>query len=352
MIHCSSGDPTRLLSLVTVVIFTYDRPSAFALRIASHLRDTGARILVMHNGPEPWRPEDIAKLSQTQTYHFARFGYSEQFALVASLLMTPYAVRADDDNMLLPSGLVECVRKLESRSNLIGVTPRSVVFWVNGGKAHFARTYTENDSFALEHSSPRARVLNMLTPQHVLGWYAVQRSEVFGNLTCLTAKIRAASSCPYATEVAEEIGYAWLGYSSTVHNYGVFRSLECPPLTNSLRPRSLSFTRWWTDPIFEKEASDFLEILRNHFSMSQDDLEFVSSSISQFVSENPEAMPSFVGRAARAFLPTVALQFAREQRAKWRPHRTLLEDANRNEVEDLFSSQGFSELERQIESIY
>lgn len=255
------------LSDVTVVVFTRDRRK-FVQRLASFWSQYDVRLIIFDNGSEEWSLREKASLGFNQAYHFSPGDFVTQMKSAADHLSTPYVLRLDDDNMFSPYALRTALESLASDASIVGVTAQAAIFRVSRGDCVFAPTYEDNLGFQNVSMDPLMRVRRALNPYRVFGWYAVQKLETFKVLAQLAADAQAHSSCPYALEIAEEIGYAWLGPSRSIDALGLFRSQENPPIDHQSL-RRFRFHEWYVSREHTNEVDHFHQSLIESLKLTQ-----------------------------------------------------------------------------------
>lgn len=266
---------------VTFVVFTRDRRD-FALRLANFWSRYDVKLIVFDNGSEEWSLRERSSLGPDHTYIFSPGHFVAQMKMAADYVSTPYVVRIDDDNMFSPHALRTAVDALVMDTSLIGITVQAAAFRVSGGECQFTQVYGNNLDFENIAIDPLVRVQRSLIPYHVFGWYAVQRLEAFRVLTQLAAEVQAHSSCPYALEIAEEIGYAWLGPSTSIDALGLFRSQENPPVGHG-NLRRFRFHDWYTSPEHNREVEYFHQSLIGALELTESQFRQVRGILDLYV---------------------------------------------------------------------
>lgn len=250
---------TRGLSDLTIVIPTRDRPDA----VARQLRFWGnsdAQLLILDNGNK----RSIDAISAPNVcYQYKAGDFLGQLKALSGLISTPFAIFCDDDNLLVPSGLVQARLCLESDKDALFSWGRAANFQVTLGRVYLDEVYGKSGSANADSCDPMSRLRYLLDEYRPSAWYAVHRSGYFVQWAEAAANLFEKCTSMYACEVGTEIAAFANGRGVHTPRLLLLRSLENPPIGRNSVGRTLGFAEWFASPRFSHEVRDFWAILES-----------------------------------------------------------------------------------------
>ena len=249
------------LDRLTVVVPSFGRPE-FVLRQLVYWSGTTSHLLILDGSPNPI-PESVQELVEARTefsYLHWPVGLDERFHRARDLITTEYTVLGGDDEFLLRRGLAEAVGVLDRDQTHVACMGQSLAFVPSPDGRHleFGPGYPHR-GFVNADPDVRQRVLYAMSRYNAITCYAVTRTETWR----LTWGEALDWSSVYAMEVQHAIS-SWLsGGLITVDEIYWLRSGENPSVRD-MNEQRLTFTDWWTDPIYASEVSRFQGLLADH----------------------------------------------------------------------------------------
>lgn len=110
-----------LLSELTVIVLTYDRPLELE-RAIEYWRDTPVTVLILDGSERPWFPLGVSSNVNTINYHHVApnvgekptDNYARRLRLSTELVRTKYSALCSDDDFFTIRGLVDAIQALDS----------------------------------------------------------------------------------------------------------------------------------------------------------------------------------------------------------------------------------------------
>lgn len=249
------------LDRLTVVVPSFGRPE-FILRQLVYWSGTSARLLILDGSPDPI-PESVRDAVDGRKelgYMHRPVGLDERLHEACDLIGTDYTVLGGDDEFLLRRGLAEAVDVLDREQTHVACMGQSLSFVPSpdGRYLGFGPGYPHR-GFVNTDPDVRQRVLYAMSRYNAITCYAVTRTDTWR----LTWGEALDWSSVYAMEVQHAIS-SWLsgGLITTDQIYWL-RSGENPSVRD-LKEQHLTFTDWWSDPVYASEVSRFQGLLADH----------------------------------------------------------------------------------------
>lgn len=249
------------LDRLTVVVPSFGR-SEFILRQLVYWSGTSARLLILDGSPDPI-PESVRDAVDGRKelgYMHRPVGLDERLHEACDLIGTDYTVLGGDDEFLLRRGLAEAVDVLDREQTHVACMGQSLSFVPSpdGRYLGFGPGYPHR-GFVNTDPDVRQRVLYAMSRYNAITCYAVTRTDTWR----LTWGEALDWSSVYAMEVQHAIS-SWLsgGLITTDEIYWL-RSGENPSVRD-LKEQHLTFTDWWSDPVYASEVSRFQGLLADH----------------------------------------------------------------------------------------
>ena len=280
------------LDRLTVVVPSFGRPE-FILRQLVYWSGTSARLLILDGSPDPI-PESVRDAVDGRKelgYMHRPVGLDERLHEACDLIGTEYTVLGGDDEFLLRRGLAEAVDVLDREQRHVACMGQSLGFVPSpdGRYLGFGPGYPHR-GFVNTDPDVRQRVLYAMSRYNAITCYAVTRTDTWR----VTWGEALDWSSVYAMEVQHAIS-SWLsGGLITIDEIYWLRSGENLSVRDlsvrDLKEQHLTFTDWWSDPVYASEVSRFQGLLADHaVAVGAAD----PSLASQIVSEAIEVFAAF-----------------------------------------------------------
>jgi glycosyltransferase domain-containing protein len=130
----------------------------------------------MDNSDVPFTLTEISRLPSNVLYKQEKT-YFDSFLQASTLLRTEYSLIANDDDIYLPSGIVECVKFLDSNKEIISCVGQSLSFYLMFKHILFDFNYTELRNYMNLSENLIERIKVKANPYSTATFYAVQRSK-------------------------------------------------------------------------------------------------------------------------------------------------------------------------------
>ena len=249
------------LDRLTVVVPSFGRPE-FILRQLVYWSGTSARLLILDGSPDPI-PESVRDAVDGRkelVYRHRPVGLGERLHEACDLIGTEYTVLGGDDEFLLRRGLAEAVDVLDREQTHVACMGQSLGFvpspdgrYLGLGPGYPHRGFVNTDP------DVRQRVLYAMSRYNSITCYAVTRTDTWR----VTWGEALDWSSVYAMEVQHAIS-SWLsGGLITIDEIYWLRSGENPSVRD-VKEQHLTFTDWWSDPVYASEVSRFQGLLADH----------------------------------------------------------------------------------------
>lgn len=249
------------LDRLTVVIPSFGRPE-FVLRQLVYWSDTASHLLLLDGSPEPI-PESVQEAVGARTeldYVHRPVGLHERLHEACDLIGTEYTVLGGDDEFLLPQGLTGAIDVLDREQTHVACMGQSLSFVpsLDGRHLGLSPGYPHR-GFVNTDPDARQRLLFAMARYDAITCYAVTRTDTWR----VTWGEALDWSSVYATEIQHAIS-SWLsGGLIAIDEIYWLRSGENPAVRDVTEQR-LTFTDWWTDPVYASEVSRFEGLLADH----------------------------------------------------------------------------------------
>jgi|AntAceMinimDraft_12_1070368.scaffolds.fasta_scaffold19991_3 glycosyltransferase domain-containing protein len=265
--HPSRGDLdanlTKLDSL-TVVILTLNRQSQVRLGV-EFWSQLPIKIVVVDGSDSP----DKVLLDRPDVnYVHSRRPYLENHGVAAALVDSKYVISACDDELYVPSALVQCIEFLDDNPDFVAVCGEAIGLHSNGSQSWWEAQYVRMRGFELTEESGVDRTIRHLSAYRVLAFYAVARREEWVRAWKL---VSTHEFSPFAaSEIQFEAALVSAGKIRVLPILMWVRNRFVPPLWSSgtgvpgLDP-SISFREWWTSGPSGAEREAFITTMRAVF---------------------------------------------------------------------------------------
>lgn len=254
----------NILASLTVVILTLNRRPQVHKSVKFWSQFPVAVVVV--DGSKS--PDEVLISWPNITYVHSQGTYLENHGVAAAYVNSPYVIFASDDELYVPSALVECIEFLEDNRDFVAVCGEAIGLYLDEPNWWWEQQYVRMRGFELTQDSPRDRVLAHLSDYRVLAFCAVTRSEEWVRAWTL---ISAHEFSPFAaSEIQFEAALVCAGKIKVLPVVMWVRNRFIPPLWSDgtgvlgLDP-SLTFREWWTSRRFEAERGLFFHTMAEVF---------------------------------------------------------------------------------------
>ena len=240
--------------MVTIIIPTYNRP-LYALRNMTFWSDKFAKVIVLDGSESPLSNQTLSSLSSNIVYIHKIAPWNVRVLLAAEMITTSYAMLCCDDDFMLPCGIVDCIKFLESNLDYASCTGRIIGFEPKDGGLRLWPEKAHHKSHIVSHDSFDERIKFHLGNFNITTLYGVHRTESLNY--CLKCSLNYTYSSPYVLETFFELLSAAFGKSSVLSVPSRLSSQENLPITNSEWNRSIYISDWYDDLSKEDEVRYF-----------------------------------------------------------------------------------------------
>ena len=257
------------LSDVTIVILSRGREDILA-RTLKYWSKINIAVLVLHNTENPI---DVQEIGSNITYVVEKLNYGERCGRVSAYLTTDYAILSSDDELYLPSALVEMKRVLENRTSIVSVGGMTIAVGKYGPVRTAVPCYTNMRLYSNLGDSSFERLLNHFNEPS--GYrngaiYRLMRKELMNDLMNTFSTLNLIST-PYIYEVTGDILVTALGKSVYLPNIYWIRNWINQPVGHRTWDRKLYFSNWVSDRKYERELLFWGEQLREIADLNQEE---------------------------------------------------------------------------------
>lgn len=175
-----SGSMNSNLGDLTLIIPTLNRQPSVQ-RTMTYWSGRGPQVLVLDGSPDPISVDFLETLAGNISYIHGPHDAIQRLSLVRTLVETDFICLHGDDELHLPSALVQCVRVLREHPDLVACIGWALGFRVeNGGEVTGHDQYTLLRDYGLSAADPIERVTEHMSPYRVPAHtYAVTRSDAY-----------------------------------------------------------------------------------------------------------------------------------------------------------------------------
>ncbi len=273
-----------VLEKLSIVIPTYDRHD-FVLRQISYWSYSDVTVHIMDGSPVPISQEYLEDLAPNIKYHHSNDDFFTRMHKATDLVDTPYVAMLGDDDLFLTGGLNECIRRLETESDLIGVVGRAVYFFFQRDKVLGNQIHSLSSNYPNGVNGGIAR-LNNLYHEGKIGAvaYGIYRSESWCSAVQITYGKR--YSCAYVYDTFLRTMLTYLGEIKVSESLVWLCSGENPPIKNeSSFNRKVDLIDWFDGVEYVEEVADYkVRLTEALFAEGKDSREVIESSVNYVVS--------------------------------------------------------------------
>lgn len=233
-----------LLSKLTIIIITYNR-QPYAIRNMQFWSNKSAKVIVIDGSDDPLNSQILSTLNSNIAYIHKVAPFNERVLLSTELITTPYAMLCCDDDFMVPSGIIECIKFLERNSDysvcngrIMGFEPKEDGLRIWPEKAHHQNHIVNQNSF-------NERIKYHLENFNITTIYGVHRRESL--IYCFKFSSNYRYSSPYVWETLFELLSARFGKSSVLPFPTRLNSQENVPISNDDWNRNVYISDWYDD---------------------------------------------------------------------------------------------------------
>lgn len=208
---------SQICENLTIFILTYNRPEALRRQLEA-LQNFSGTVIVLDGGSSELK--DLDNLNKPLRFNYIKkVSFYERFAAAGTLLKTDYALTFSDDDLLLPTGINELMKKMingESDS-IFGRMLYAYPLKVSWGFRVYNPPYSNLQNRNITESQPNERALTHFSNYSCVYFYSIMKAEVWLNTyTKLRLPDENLNTNPFALELAYEFMGAISGSSHIV----------------------------------------------------------------------------------------------------------------------------------------
>jgi glycosyltransferase domain-containing protein len=274
------------LSDVTIVILSRGREEILS-RTLKYWSKFHIAVLVLHNSENPINAHE---LSSNITYIVKKLNYGERCGEVSNYLTTEYAILSSDDELYLPSALLEMRELLKNQSSVMSVGGLTIAVGKYGPMNTAVPCYTNMRHYSNFGENSFERLSNHFNENS--GYrngaiYRLMRKDLMIDLMNTFSALNLIST-PYIYEVTGEIIINALGKSVYLPNIYWIRNWINQPVGHRNWDRKLYFSTWVSDRKYEREFHLWGQQLRNIADLNQEEYSDIFRKILQLRKSSEE----------------------------------------------------------------
>ena len=261
----------KLLSKLTLVIFTYNR-SSYALRNMSYWSGREPTVHVFDGSEVRISENKLKKLSRNINYHYCPKKIYERLRLSCKFVDTEYCVFLGDDDLFLPSGLNAAISELDNDKDIIACYGQESNFLISSEEKPVGNNaYPELKNYCIQQHNSEKRMIAHMTNYHTSTFYAVVRSSYWKKVVVLMTKYEFPVFA--IAELQFELAIAYFGKFKVIDVPFLLRSCENEPIrgTDPSLVVENSFDLWWSNPSKKQERDDFFSLMAEGLSVEVED---------------------------------------------------------------------------------
>jgi glycosyltransferase domain-containing protein len=254
----SSPDSLSLnLKDITVVILSYNRQHCLRTVIEFY-SNYNLRVLVIDNSSKQL---DDSEIPWNCKYIYSQSDYRSRAEIAINLIESPYAIMAADDEIYIPSALMDMREFLELNDDYVAVGGQTMAVWAYGNLTAASWAYRntfkyDNDSiYAFERIQYHCG--NGNRPVTSFFTCNLTRSSILKN--CLKAY---SLSPVLATDSLSVLTICGAGKSKYIDVLYWIRNWNQSPQSHKSWNRKLSFSEWWDESEGTEAKRSFVKTLR------------------------------------------------------------------------------------------
>ena len=256
-------------------------------------------VLVLHNTEKPLK--SVSSMPNLK-YLVANVPYGERCALVADNLETDYAILCSDDEVYLPSALMEMRNLLEVEPELESVGALTVAVGKYGPITTGTFSYSKMRNYFNLEDLPTERLnfhFNEINGYRNGAIYRLMRKDLMISTMNLFAQL-AQFSTPYIYEVSGEVFVNASGKTKYIETVYWLRNWINTPVGHKNWDRKLYFKDWVARDQYREQYSNWKVIMQNAMGLSEVDFDLNLKMIVRLrtISEENEIAKSEVRRWA------------------------------------------------------
>lgn len=252
-----------LLHELSVVIPTFNRHE-FVLRQLRYWSNTGAEVIIVDGSKEPLAQHALNKFGFSNLiYLHAQDTFNERLKLAAKKITRTYAVHCSDDDFLLFSGIISCIKRLKSNKKLIACSGQTIK--INPYRTRSLIDYGAGYrtlNYEIRSKSVAKRLKMALSNYKPVTFYAVMPKDIFtetwGNIQD--------NEFAMVQEFEQIITTYICGDVATVKDLTRLWSVEVFSVSDPSQDRQIKIEDWWTNNYYEKQKQKFVSKLSNTIS--------------------------------------------------------------------------------------
>lgn len=246
--------PQVTLADLTVIIPTFER-AAYLRRALSYWMDTGAKVIVADGSANSLSGDRLAALPSTITYLHRPIALQLRLREAAAHVTTAFAMLCSDDEFMIPTGLLECIRFLQGHSGFSVCSGRVIGFRPRDTGVELFPLKLGQRFHSVDQPTAAERIEYHIGNYQVTTIYGVHRSECLR--FCIGHAMSEAWSNAYAGELGMELLAAAHGKSAVLSVPSWLRSRENAPVSLDRFDRTRPVAEWLTAACDAEETRRF-----------------------------------------------------------------------------------------------
>lgn len=249
------------LNKLTIVIPTRNRQK-LAIRNMEYWSGKNVNIIVIDGSDSPILSNIVERCGSNIAYHYLAETFPTRLSFAAHLIKTEYAVLLSDDEFLIPSALITCIKYLDNNPEYISCGGRSLGFFPVRGRIHGKAVYPELSNRHRNESDARNRIINHMKDYAPAFSGAVTRSRVWREVPILYSEREFPIYALWELELNLVLSFA--GKSITLPLLTRLRSYgETEPIRNNIPSLNIKndLFHWWNDSNNKMEKNEFISFM-------------------------------------------------------------------------------------------
>jgi len=253
---------------ITVVILSRGREQILA-RTLAYWSEINVSVLVLHNTESPLDP---LLLGPNIEYRVMQVSYGERCGTVSKYLKNEFAILCADDEIYIPSALLEMKTLLKNEANLASVGGLTIAVGKYGPMETGTHSYSNMKFYKNDGADSYERLKNHFadsTGYRNGGIYRLMRKNLMIELMKILNSVGTFST-PYIYEVTGEIVVNSYGPARYLNNIYWVRNWINDPVVHKNWNRKFYFADWVTDTKYSEEVRNWHKLMMSYLHLSKD----------------------------------------------------------------------------------
>lgn len=227
-----------LLSKVTLVIFTFNRPE-YVMRTILYWSKKNVNVLIMDGSNKPLDELYIKNFNQKTKYIYYPSSLCDRIEKSLDLFDTEFVLFHGDDEFFSPEAIESCIKELEKDKELVSCMGHCIMFEETNETLMARKHYSNLIGYKIYENSPIERMVKHMENYEQSTIYGITRTNVWKNAMKLVSNQKL--SVFAIEEYIFEMAVAFMGKSKVIPVLYWFRSNE----NSSINDNTNRFNIWW-----------------------------------------------------------------------------------------------------------